>query len=144
MKAGQALVMIEDSYFVTAQMIQRQVKPVLAHRVLPRDGNDNLDTVLQEILKIIPVPAMPMHLKSSVSHPVGPTPTEPNRHQNDRNVLFQHRHLAAMAGKVKALVQFSSCALGFDPGVLFLPGTGGWLYCMACLPCWRRSFWFLA
>jgi MoxR-like ATPase len=78
MKAGQALAMIEGSDFVTAQMIQRLVKPVLAHRMLPRGGNDNLDAVLQEILKIIPVPAMPAHLKSSVSHPVGPTPTEPN------------------------------------------------------------------
>jgi len=78
MKAGQALAMIEGSNFVTAQMVQRLVKPVLAHRILPRGGNDNLEAVLQEILKIIPVPAMPAHLKSSPDHPAGITPTEPN------------------------------------------------------------------
>ncbi len=78
MKAGQALAMIEGSDFVTAQMIQRLVTPVLSHRILPRGGNDNLDAVLQEILQIIPVPAMPAQLKSSASQPAGITPTEPN------------------------------------------------------------------
>ncbi len=77
MKAGQALAMIEGSDFVTAQMIQKLVKPVLAHRILPR-GDGNLEAVLHDIVKIIPVPAMPAHYKGRVDHPAGTAPAESN------------------------------------------------------------------
>jgi MoxR-like ATPase len=78
MKAAQALAMIEGSDFVTAQMVQKLVKPVLAHRMLPRGSSGDVDAVLQDILKIIPVPAMPAHLKSSVGQPAGATQIESN------------------------------------------------------------------
>jgi MoxR-like ATPase len=78
MKAGQALAMIEGSDFVTAQMIQRLVKPVLAHRMLARGSNDNLDAVLQDIVDAIPVPDMPAHLRSGDGHPAGAAPAESN------------------------------------------------------------------
>lgn len=71
MKAGQALAMIEGSDFVSIQMVQRLVKPVLAHRMLPRGSNADLDSVLEDILKIIHVPAMPAHLKHSADNPAG-------------------------------------------------------------------------
>lgn len=59
MKASQALALIEGSDFVTAQMVQRMVKPVLAHRVLVRGGSDSVDQILEEILNRTQVPAMP-------------------------------------------------------------------------------------
>ncbi len=67
MKASQALALIKGSDFVTAQMVQRLVKPVLAHRMLLRSGSDNADTVLEDILKKTNVPAMPTHLSTEVN-----------------------------------------------------------------------------
>jgi MoxR-like ATPase len=61
MKASRALALIQGSDFVTAQMVQSVVKAVLAHRVLARSDSDSVDAVLEEILQIIPVPAMPTH-----------------------------------------------------------------------------------
>ena len=75
MKAGQALAMIEGSGFVTAQMVQKLVKPVLAHRMLPRGSNDGVESVLEDIVKIIPVPAMPAHLNDIGDHPESAEPT---------------------------------------------------------------------
>ena len=65
MKACQALAMFEGSDFVTAHMVQRLVMPVLAHRLLVRSNEDPAEAVLQEIIKVIPVPAMPTHPKSN-------------------------------------------------------------------------------
>jgi MoxR-like ATPase len=59
MKASQALALIEGSEFVTAQMVQRVVRPVLSHRVLVRGGSDSVDRILEEILSRTQVPAMP-------------------------------------------------------------------------------------
>lgn len=74
MKASQALALINDSNFVTAQMIQKVAKPILAHRLLLRNNSDNINTVLEDILNITHVPAMPMHNHSdhnpSVNEPV--------------------------------------------------------------------------
>ncbi len=67
MKASQALALIKGSDFVTAQMVQRLVKPVLAHRMLLRSGSDNADTILEDILKKTNVPAMPTHLGPNLS-----------------------------------------------------------------------------
>jgi MoxR-like ATPase len=78
MKAAQALAMIEGSDFVTARMVQRLVPQVLAHRLLPRGSDDSADAVLQEILKAIPVPAMPAHLNDSGPVPATPAPAEMN------------------------------------------------------------------
>lgn len=78
MKACQALAMIEDSDFVTARMVQRLVQPVLAHRLLPRGSDDTADAVLQDILKAIPVPAMPAHLNGCESTPATAVPAELN------------------------------------------------------------------
>ncbi len=71
MKASQALAMIEGSEFVTAHMVQKLVKPVLAHRMLLRGSNDGLDSVIEDILKIIQVPAMPGHMDNSASNAAG-------------------------------------------------------------------------
>jgi MoxR-like ATPase len=65
MKACQALAMFEGSDFVTAHMVQRLVMPVLAHRLLVRSNEDPAEAVLQEIIKVIPVPAMPTHPKGN-------------------------------------------------------------------------------
>jgi MoxR-like ATPase len=78
MKAGQALAMIEGSDFVTARMVQRLVQPVLAHRLLPRGSDDTADAVLQDIIKAIPVPAMPAHLNDCSEEPVAMVPAELN------------------------------------------------------------------
>lgn len=59
MKASQALALIEGGEFVTAQMVQRVVRPVLSHRVLVRGGSDRVDQILEEILSRTQVPAMP-------------------------------------------------------------------------------------
>lgn len=69
MKASQALALIQGSDFVTAHMVQTLVKPVLAHRLLSRGTNDGVDSVLEDILKAIPVPSMPSHLKSDTGNP---------------------------------------------------------------------------
>lgn len=60
MKASQALALIKGNDFVTAQMVQSVAKSVLAHRVLPRSDSESVDAVLEDIIKIIPVPAMPV------------------------------------------------------------------------------------
>jgi MoxR-like ATPase len=78
MKASQALAMIEGGEFVTAQMVQRLVLPVLAHRILVRGNDDPAEMVLQEILKAIPVPAMPSHHEGSGENPVRDRSTELN------------------------------------------------------------------
>jgi MoxR-like ATPase len=78
MKAGQALAMIEGRNFVTARMVQRLVQPVLAHRLLPRGGDDTADAVLQDIVKAIPVPAMPAHLNDVGDDPLAMVPAELN------------------------------------------------------------------
>lgn len=78
MKAAQASALIEGSEFVTAEMVQKLVKPVLAHRMLLRGGNGDLDAVLQDIVKAIPVPAMPAQAKSSTGRPAQATPAESN------------------------------------------------------------------
>jgi MoxR-like ATPase len=77
MKACQALAMIEGSNFVTARMVQRLVQPVLAHRLLPRGGDDTADAVLHDILQAIPVPAMPAHMNGA-SEPLTMVPAEAN------------------------------------------------------------------
>jgi MoxR-like ATPase len=78
MKASQALALVEGSEFVTARMVQRLVLPVLAHRLLVRGDNDSAEAVLQEILKAIPVPAMPTHSGGSDRIPVGDNSAELN------------------------------------------------------------------
>lgn len=60
MKASQALALIKGNGFVTAQMVQSVAKSVLAHRVLPRTDSESVDAVLEDIINIIPVPAMPV------------------------------------------------------------------------------------
>jgi MoxR-like ATPase len=78
MKASQALAMIEGSDFVTAQMVQRLVQPVLAHRLLLRGNENPADAVLQDIIKAIPVPAMPVRPNSSNVEPAAAKPAELN------------------------------------------------------------------
>jgi MoxR-like ATPase len=78
MKASQALAMIEGSDFVTAQMVQRLVQPVLAHRLLLRGNENPADAVLQDIIKAIPVPAMPVRPNSSNAEPAAAKPAELN------------------------------------------------------------------
>ncbi len=63
MQAGQALALINGSGFVTPQMVQEMVKPVLAHRVLLR-GGEKADSVLEDILATTRVPAMPSMAKA--------------------------------------------------------------------------------
>lgn len=60
MKASQALALIKGNGFVTAQMVQSVAKSVLAHRVLPRTDSESVEAVLEDIINIIPVPAMPV------------------------------------------------------------------------------------
>ncbi len=60
MQASRAMALIQGSGFVTAQMVQSVLKPVLAHRVMPRSMNDDVDAILEDILRIIHVPAMPV------------------------------------------------------------------------------------
>jgi MoxR-like ATPase len=78
MKASQALAMIEGSHFVTAHMVQRLVQPVLAHRLLVRGNDDPAAAFLQEIIKAIPVPAMPTHAKGYDGNPESGAPAEMN------------------------------------------------------------------
>jgi MoxR-like ATPase len=78
MKAAQAMAMVEGSDFVTARMVQRLVQPVLAHRLQPRGSEDTADAVLQDILKAIPVPAMPAHLSGDSAGAAVPAPAELN------------------------------------------------------------------
>jgi hypothetical protein len=50
---------------------------VLAHRLLPRGGEDTADAVLHDILQAIPVPAMPAH-KNDDAEPLTMAPAEAN------------------------------------------------------------------
>ncbi len=78
MKASQALALIEGSDFVTAQMVQQLAEPVLAHRMLARGGNGDPNSVLPDILKAIPVPAMPAQAKSGTGRRLEATPAQAN------------------------------------------------------------------
>jgi MoxR-like ATPase len=67
MQASRALALIQGSGFVTAQMVQSVFKPVIAHRVLPRGMSDDVEAILEDILKIIHVPAMPARQQAAMA-----------------------------------------------------------------------------
>lgn len=67
MKASQALALIEGSNFVTPEMVQGLVRPVLAHRLLIRGGGENVNAIVEDIINRIPVPAMPTRLAPNVA-----------------------------------------------------------------------------
>ncbi len=59
LNAAKAHALIQGSEFVTAQMIQDMIKPILSHRIVTRSNSDNKTLLLNDILAKVNVPGMP-------------------------------------------------------------------------------------
>ncbi len=59
MKACQALALVQGQQFVTPPMVQEMLIPVLGHRLVLRNPQERVETLLQDILTKVAVPAMP-------------------------------------------------------------------------------------
>lgn len=59
MQAAKALALMQGQAYVTPEMIQTIVKPILNHRILLKSSTKNVDTIIGEIIKQTPIPGMP-------------------------------------------------------------------------------------
>ena len=59
LKASQGLALLTGHQFVTPAMVQEMVKPILGHRLVLRNPNDRVESLLDDILAKVPAPAMP-------------------------------------------------------------------------------------
>ncbi len=65
--AAKAHALIQGSEFVSAQMIQDMIKPILSHRIITRSNSDNKLVILNDILATVSVPGMPNNVRENAS-----------------------------------------------------------------------------